>query len=114
MTDRELLELAAKAAGLGGFRYCENWRGMAEWIESDGGWFGGRSWNPLRDDGDALRLAVKFGLRVDVADEDVRAEYGLRTCGRVGIASEPHGDNVCASTRRAIVRAAAEIGKGMA
>jgi hypothetical protein len=56
MTDRELLEQAAKAAG------AERLKGTYEngwWL--DDGW-----WNPLTDDGDALRLAVK--LRMDMTD----------------------------------------------
>lgn len=102
MTDRELLELAAKAAGIGPV------------IGFDGSLVIGpnsraRHWNPLEDDGDALRLAVKleicvvflsaFGL---VSGEN--SEHGV-------IESERMGEG---STRRAIVRAAAEIGMGMA
>jgi len=65
-------------------------------------------WNPLKDDGDALRLAVKLRMslvmfsiyvRVDTVDyEDIYEEYG---------------DDPYTATRRAIVRAAAEIGKQM-
>jgi hypothetical protein len=74
MTDRELLELAAKAAGIeikwdyGMFFLINNGTPTHEW-------------NPLYDDKDALRLAVKLGLY--------------------------------AATRRAIVRAAAEVGRNM-
>ena len=63
-TDRELLELAAKAAGWQRVEF-EDMRGWGEvrhgfsealWIpELD------RYWNALADDGDALRLAVKTG-----------------------------------------------------
>jgi hypothetical protein len=79
MTDKELLELAAKAAD---YRY---------WQIED-------IWNPLTDDGDALRLAVKLCLldnhEIAIAPVNVW-----------------HGDDPYAATRRAIVRAAAEIGK---
>lgn len=88
MTDRELLELAAKAAG------------RPVW-----------AWNPLDDDGDALRLAVKLWLTIQVDDED-RRTYVVGSTGRC-IGTEPHGDDLYAATRRAIVRAAAEIGRVM-
>ena len=97
--DRELLELAAKAAG--GLVYIED----MDWIEEDEQGNRGKWWNPLTDDGDALRLAVNFGLllrnRDDLADAYSR-EYSEGTLPK---------DNY-ATMRRAIVRAAAEIGKG--
>ena len=56
MNDRELLELAAKAAGI-----------EVEWSDITGCfWSDGDSWVPLTDDGDALRLAVKLGLCVRI------------------------------------------------
>ena len=56
MTDRELLELAAKASG----------ELTASWYGNDAYFDGVLSrWNPLSDDGDALRLAVKLNLSVD-------------------------------------------------
>lgn len=109
MTDRELLELAAKAAGAerNGYRYGENGReplyGMSfevyEGIEY-------RPWNPLKDDGDALRLAVKLGLIINNRHDKVLVENH-----RQDRFWQPHGDDEEAATRRAIVRAAAEIGK---
>jgi hypothetical protein len=91
----ELLELAAKAAGL------------SFWQEN--------SWNPLDDDGDALRLAVK--LNIDVFFHASRVE-GHVAGGRIppvrAIEREDYGDDPYAATRRAIVRAAAEIGRNMA
>jgi len=96
VTDRELLELAAKAAGMP--------------THTDGVGFvmaHHPSWNPLTDDGDALRLAVKLGLQVD--------------CSRPS-AGEPfkrHAiwlDELCDNgtlTRRAIVLAASIIGRNM-
>lgn len=86
-TDRELLELAAKTVGL------------VFWEENE--------WNPLADDGTALRLAVKLELLVHVMKEtsDVTGPK-IDVCER-------HGDDPYAATRRAIVRAAAEVGEGM-
>jgi hypothetical protein len=100
-TDRGLLELAAKAAGIeihgffGDDETGEWWAdvGEEEVIE----------WNPLTDDGDALRLAVKLNLIQKHSFTDALAEEN-DAC---------NGDYYFA-TRRAIVRAAAEIGKAMA
>lgn len=96
MTDRELLELAAKAAGIEG-RWVDA-IGAFELIEFDGCI---NHWNPLTDDGDALRLAVKLRheLGTDVAQ-----------CFGIGRFDEYKNDPL-AATRRAITRAAAEIGK---
>jgi len=104
MSDRELLEFAAKAAG------CEvvwcSWYGRFTGDVS-GFRFGdslGQVWNPLEDDGDALRLAVK--LKLDIAIDDYVQVSWWREQGLLDWVNE----NCC---RRAIVRAAAEIGKAM-
>lgn len=108
MTDRELLELAAKAAGLKYETFCDG----KPIIRAPYGQ--PVYWNPLTDDGDALRLAVKLGLditfgihrcQVNVTDYDWAED-----CVSVEIA-ENGRDDPYAATRRAIVRAAAEIGK---
>lgn len=68
MNDRQLLELAAKAAGMeypSGQTYCKTlgvW-GMLENRQYH--W-----WNPLADDGDALRLAVKLAIAVYPTDHE--------------------------------------------
>ena len=54
MTDRELLELAAKAAGIE-IDPIDAQHEPQDWV----------AWNPLTDDGDALRLAVKLKMTVD-------------------------------------------------
>lgn len=106
-TDRELLELAAKAAGI----YLE-WDGPpSQWVPI---YYEGKtyhSWNPLEDDGDALRLAVKLGMWFDVllTHGATEASYGEG----YDMLLEHHNDDPYAATRRAIVRAAAAIGKGM-
>lgn len=106
MTDRELLELAAKAAG---YVLQETEDGYECNFDDS------RIWNPLTDDGDALRLAVKLKFHVGInpgnkvfctptySDKPTMFE----SCERDGV-QDPH-----AATRLAIVRAAAEIGKGM-
>ena len=97
MNDRELLELAAKAAGYT-FTYGKEW-----WDEYELQVHGIR-WNPLTDDGDAFRLAVKLELNVLV---------GVAQDGEGRIIVETSLDDPYVATRRAIVRAAAEIGKEM-
>jgi hypothetical protein len=102
MTDRELLELAAKAAGI-----------ELKWHHSHKDAYARRNgeywavWNPLRDDGDALRLAVSLCLVVDCSRPSAGEPYKQHAIWR---------DELCDTatlTRRAIVRVAAEIGRGM-
>ena len=101
MTDRELLELAAKAAGI------EEGIGGAFWTE-----FG--VFDPLTDDGDALRLAVEMLIELYHAYDGELAAYAYYPSERGhAYAIEPHGNNPGAATRRAITRAAAEIGRNM-
>jgi hypothetical protein len=104
-TDRELLELAAKAAGIG----------LRQWVESTNEFMTTNSngWNPLTDDGDALRLAVQLQIHFGKYDSYASAcrlwgEYN----GEVVVWDHEEPDFYSA-TRRAIVRAAAEIGKTM-
>ena len=99
MTDRELLELAAKAAGL---QRCENYYTDAAGNHVD--------WNPLADDGDAMRLAVK--LKFDIMQSGNIVGVYPRFPKSI-VAQQPAGDDPYAATRRAIVRAAAEIGRNM-
>lgn len=104
--DGELLELAAKAAG-----HKINWmkNGCGPYWISIGG---DKEWNPLTDDGDALRLVIKLGLHVgvclDLAVGD--CSYVKTDCGKKFIELH-HLSNPAEATRRAIVCAAAEIGK---
>jgi hypothetical protein len=99
MTDRELLELAAKAANIQHMGYAP--AGLL---------FGHRGpWNPLTDDGDALRLAVKLRLDIGFPRSSDNLIWAL---GRHGdVCREYPKNDPYAATRRAIVRAAAEIGK---
>lgn len=102
MNDRELLELAAKAVGhaidrIDAMHEPEDWA----------------CWNPLTDDGDALRLAERCSLTVcmdgigtvsacdEYRKDEIFVTQSIHECG---------GSRITA-TRRAIVRAAAEIGK---
>lgn len=107
MTDRELLEFAAKAVGL---RFETNEKTVA--VESPfipDVYY--RDWNPLHDDGDALRLAVQVGIAICPSNVSVIA-WRLDAVDR-DEALELLGNYPAKATRRAIVRAAAEIGKAM-
>lgn len=113
MTDRELLELAAKAAKLEFDPTVNNPHGLM--VVRDGAVCQSDQvlWNPLTDDGDALRLAVKFYFDVvilEIIEETSVCFYDGDISVRV---DEAHRNDPYAATRRAIVRAAAEIGKGM-
>jgi hypothetical protein len=111
MTDKELLELAAKAAGyvITNWDYEDLYHGWmpVRRIDNENGWET-TGWNPLTDDGDALRLAVK--LHMDLILMAWRAE--ANTDDKIAVEPVVNGDPY-AATRRAITRAAAEIGKAM-
>jgi hypothetical protein len=103
MTDRELLEAAAKAAGIDTKRCLQYEDGAFDWPGKAG------RWNPLTDDGDAFELAVKLRLTINCSYDDVAI------CGQEftqkEVFLERNGEDPLAATRRAIVRAAAELGK---
>jgi len=109
MTDRELLLLAAKAAGFTDAEWAAEQASVCT-VQAGKGFQ--PFWNPLRDDGDALRLAVE--LRLDICRP--HADYHS-VCvwldQRGDFVEQEVGDDPYAATRRAIARAAAEIGKGM-
>jgi hypothetical protein len=104
MTDKELLELAAKAAGIE-YDFCRPELGGCQIRKP----FVSGFWNPLTDDGDALRLAVK--LRMNVFHAGIRV-FALDEEGDIEEA-EGHELDPYAATRRCITRAAAAIGEGM-
>lgn len=107
--DRELLELAAKAAGYEGTvtMYPSGYAEMG--LSNTHSPSGSNVWKPLYDDGDALRLAMKLDidLRFDEVEQVVEARHQATSYGE----HEEYGADKCAATRRAIVRAAAEIGR---
>ena len=106
MTDRELLAYAAKAAGIqfselgDGARYAPQPGIMQPYVP----------WNPLTDGADALRLAVKLHLTVSVG---LSGSTTVTDAFRNPLAVIKHDNDPDATTRRAIVRAAAEIGRAM-
>lgn len=103
MTDRELLERAAKAAGMEVLWLpAAPGRRAMFWTSKTG------EWNPLTDDGDALRLAVKLRLVIQHAPKYVVVMDVAREIAEHQDTRENDGDPYV-STRRAIVRAAAEM-----
>ena len=107
-----MIELAAKAAGIFLVWDCPptDWPPMVY----DGDIY--HQWIPLTDDGDALRLAVKLDLIVhcDSVWQEVEAMLVTRSYEDDYVRmSEKYGNDPYAATRRAIVRAAAEIGRAM-
>jgi hypothetical protein len=115
MTDRELLMYAARAIG----------RRIVGWNEQHGGepvavLEDSMFWQPLHFNvitdcmGDALRLAVALRINIEHAETLSRKPHGVN-CWPVGRGDCGYMENnltdYAAATRRAIVRAAAEIGK---
>lgn len=123
MNDRELLELAATAVGYDISHSMNTERLMltpsvdALLVRKDGK-IVTTGWNPLIDDGDALRLAVELNLSVftpggeggDFAVASIE-DGVLSDDGDTWIQEWVKGGDKMAATRRAIVCAAAEIGK---
>jgi len=117
---RRLHELAARAIGLSGdYRYCEAWKCMATWNDTDGGWFDWRSaWRPLADDGDSRRLEVALHMGVQSNGPD---HWQSPNCTIVifdtadcpSRLKQDHAGDPCAATRLAVLRAAAAIGEAM-
>jgi hypothetical protein len=123
MSDKELLEFAAKAADIMVVRsrlddplnkdfLVEN--SHRNEFQSAG------PWNPFTDDGDALRLAVTLNIDIEFREGEVWAYRHAFADGECFTATERLADHQpencgtgCRATRRAIVRAAAEIGKAM-
>lgn len=121
MTEREMLELAAKAAGIE-IEWCSEHPFGGAYLrkvipipeEPYSKWV---FWNPLTDDGDALRLAVKLRISVMLAE----TAPGAPECayaenlegGPVWRYVPGEGADLLSATRRAIVHAAAAIGRVM-
>lgn len=103
MKEREILEKAAKAAG-----YDAGHKWNAERLLLDPPVMAlcipnvSTGWNPLEDNGHALSLAVKLGMRVCVNNES-----GFSWVKNF-VGSYPHGDDAEFATRLAIVMAAAQ------
>ena len=113
MTDRELLEKAAKAAGIEAhypFGKGEIYvRHTGLWASRDTSDEYGAlvAWNPLADDAQALRLAVRLRLDFCIAPDDATV---CVWCAPISdFMEEQMKPDEMAATRRAIVRAAAAL-----
>ena len=107
MNDKEFLNFAAKAAGID-----LKFKGTIPYSCTG---LGASIWDPLSDDGDALRLAVDLNLRIYPC---ARTSEGYACSAVADGAGARLSDVICsgdtrADVRRAIVLAAAEIGKAM-
>lgn len=113
MNDSQLLRLAANVADIEfTWKHCRFYTGLPDMYgvrelvdEMTPFLSWGLFWNPLRNDGDALRLASKLGIEIEFT-QDLRSVYaGVRGTAKwkeeVGT-----GQDIYASTRRAIVNAA--------
>jgi hypothetical protein len=101
MTDKELLELAAKAIGVDKYRY------------GDAIYPFPNVWDPLTDDGDCFRLETALGFNVTW---HVYAASASQTRDAVQVENSiekyaDHNGDKAKARRYASVRAAAEIGK---
>ena len=103
MTDRDYLELAAKAAGID---YHATLEDGTRCIHDGRGY-----WNPLADDGDEARLEASLGLNILWQSRTVTV--GRKHFGPCEERYQDHGGDKQAARRRAGVRAAAEIGRSM-
>jgi hypothetical protein len=106
-SDKKLIELAAKAVGIEhpGGEHCVNGPGV--WDCKKMCW-----WKPLTDDGDAFRLMISANLEVERCKDGSRVyvnEYGDAPY----MLESGYEQDIFAATRRAIVMAAADIGRGM-
>lgn len=110
MKDVELLRRAARAAGYSfdhGMNEAREKQGIADvglLVKDENGDLVNSCWNPLRNSGDALELAVNLKIRI-----------GFRPCAYadaptgVRLYGAHDGDDAYSRTRLAIVRAAAEL-----
>ena len=107
MDDSELIELAAKGARINAIKDPNGvWRNCTR-LPPGFNIFEAKPWNPIYDNGDALRLAVKLEMKINISQGNVQVRFkedAPLVFVRTGIDSYE-------ATRRAITRAAAEIGR---
>jgi hypothetical protein len=103
-TDRELLELAAKAAGIIGQQDDDG----SVWLVRLEQW-----WNPLTDDGDAFRLAMKLGIKVWCREDyEIDTRWACASVGGTFVRKAVEHD-IQEAARYVVTKAAANIGRGM-
>ncbi|MCD2166855.1 hypothetical protein [Comamonas koreensis] len=112
LTDRQLLALVADACGASRYPETGDWEYfyIRQSQERGGDGLEFEAWNPLEDDGDALRLAV--GLNIHIEQNTAFSRACALWYGQGVLRDElfePWGNDKFAATRRAIVLAAAAI-----
>lgn len=112
MSDREMLELAAKAAGLNlqDWRFVDNlcYTGLVLYFNEETTI---NRWNPLEDDGDCARMECALELGINISD------FNVTVTGKGGVYVDEyykhHYGDKDKARRYASTRLAAEIGKAM-
>lgn len=111
MTDREMLELAAKAMGFPEIRYqdLDGW-GEDRYGFNEAIWTGTDYWNPRSNYKHAFTMAIQLKIRMEPT-ENYAVAYAGSVCAEKF--TERNGDNAVLAMCRAVTRAAAEIGRNM-
>ena len=112
--DRELLDLAAKAAdirlewvGASPVEIFSRWSGDPDdYPETDCG-----EWNPLTDDGQAMKLAVKLDISLRLDGDELTGIASWYRKGKLFRVVGNYHTGRTKDARRLIVLAAAEIGR---
>lgn len=119
MSDRELLELAAKAIG---YEFKFNLANAGQLFKNEEYV---KFWNPIKYNDDAFVLAVKLRLQIQINDASVVVDFPQNDAGVTRESLYQYPDSKCdtdynivhinheKATRRAIVRTAAEIGRSL-
>ncbi len=115
MSDRELLDFAAKAAGVAAHPTVQDMHGWGEvrygLSEAVFNEETKEYWNPLTDDGDALRLAATCHMVLDWSGSELHVRFWLTQSPEAPTLTFKSSD--CGGDKATIVRAAAEIGRAM-
>lgn len=118
--DREMFELAAKAAGIEDYKWSDEYRCMIKptGIPADGDFSEAvYTWNPRYDDGDSRRLQVKLQIYLEFEPNGFHDH--VSALGFVPNTSDAKyvaillGYKPCEAARLAVLHVAAEIGKAM-
>ena len=112
-TDKELLESAAKAAGLSDLTYCEPWNCMAVYNQAGGYFEWDTYWNSAGSPKDAMSLITRLQLCVQGHDDGVTASNVNGTILiEVDYGSGSESDKA-AAVLLAITKVAAAIGESL-
>lgn len=106
MTDRELLELAAKAAGLNIKSYTVDNDGKLTHLIVGRKFTKERvAWNPRTNDGDSRRLQMQLKISLECTTHYAAASY------QGFVVQKMYGSDQAATARSAVLQVAAEIGR---